>query len=95
MNFLVSSKMLASLSVSFSIKMARTYLDQNVITFLMAFMLTFKIILVGKDELGELCIVGELGDHLSSKSFKDLLMDCTILWLHGSNTAIVSRSTNI
>ena len=53
------------------------------------------VLLVGIDEFCEICIAGELCDHLNSLGLKDQLMDCKILWLHGSSTAIVSRSTNI
>ena len=51
LNFLVSSKKLASLSVSFSIKITRTYLDQNVITFVTAVMLTLRSYLLAKMNL--------------------------------------------
>ena len=47
-------------------KITRTYLDQNAINICDSGHVDFKILLVGKDELGELCIVGELCDHLSS-----------------------------
>ena len=83
------------MSVSFSIKMTSTYLDIVILKHCDGIQVDFEILLVGIDELCELCIIDELSDHLNSLGFKARLVDCEILRLHGSTTAIVSRSSNI
>ena len=53
--------MFASFSVSFSMNMTRTYLNRSVVEIGYS---DLHNLLVGVNELGEVCIASEVGDHL-------------------------------
>ena len=57
--------MFASFSVSFSMNMTRTYLNRSGIEI---GHFDLHVLLVGVNELGEVCIAGEVGDHLCFSS---------------------------